>query len=160
MTTDWEIPILETEFAETYRKRFRETYKYAFDKPYYTNTRVGTTIVDSNLEILSRGTNHMPTRGGAHAEVMAFRNLKRKLEDDDIMLCPWVPCTPCANRIVEEGIKTYVGHRQMIERTHEKWIESCIEGVETMKKGGVQVYMFDGKIGSCLNRMNGTLWAP
>ena len=48
------------------------------------------------------------------------------------MVMPWLPCIPCANAVISAGIEKLVCHKQMIERTREKWIEELKEAVKIM----------------------------
>lgn len=64
-----------------------------------------------------------------------------------IMVMPWLPCIPCANAIISCGISTLIVHKQMLERTKERWREELKEAVQLMKEAGIQVIAYDGITG-------------
>jgi len=64
------------------------------------------------------------------------------------MVMPWLPCIPCANAIITSGIKRLICHKQMIEKTDEKWVEELEEALELLKEAGVEVVAYDGKVGA------------
>lgn len=160
MAIDWGIQVIG---GVVHKQYLRMAYDFAFDNVFYPKSRVGAIITNSGLDkVLGKGTNHPSQIGGAHAEVMAVRDARENgfSVEGSVMYMPWVPCKECAELMVSSGIKTYIAHKQMIDRTTERWIESCKEGVEILRRGGVASYMVDGKIGGVLNRLDGTLWAP
>ena len=77
-----------------------------------------------------------------------------------IMYMPWVPCTPCALAIIGGGIKTLVGHKELIMKTPERWWESTGQAIGLLKTCGVEFYMYEGKIGGVTHRFNGEEWEP
>jgi deoxycytidylate deaminase len=94
-----------------------------------------------------------------HAEVAAIKSSEQPV-GGAIMYMPWVPCLPCAEAMVKAGLDTWIGHRQMIEKTPERWIESCQEGVEYLRKNDMNIYMFDGEIGKVEHLFDGEVWRP
>lgn len=97
-----------------------------------------------------------------HAEPASIHKAARygKATDGSIMYMYWVPCNECAKSIVDSGITTLIGHKQMIERTPEDWEPSLDKALDTLKKGGVKVQMYDGKIGGVEHLMRGVTWNP
>lgn len=79
------------------------------------------------------------------------------------MYMPWVPCTPCALAISDSGISTLIGHKQLIEKTPERWWESTEYALEILRKAGIELLMYDGKIDETNNLthlFNGKIWHP
>ncbi|MDT8413714.1 MAG: hypothetical protein RQ875_14720, partial [Vicingaceae bacterium] len=64
------------------------------------------------------------------------------------MVMPWLPCIPCTNAIITSGIKKLIVHKQMIERTADKWKEELENAVQIMKEAGVKIIAYDGLIGT------------
>ena len=64
------------------------------------------------------------------------------------MVMPWLPCIPCANAIITSGIEELIVHKQMVERTKEKWVDELKEAVKIMKEAGVAITAYDGLVGA------------
>ena len=64
------------------------------------------------------------------------------------MVMPWLPCIPCANSVISAGIEKLICHKQMIERTKEKWVEELKEAVKIMHEAGIEIIAYDGKVGA------------
>lgn len=73
------------------------------------------------------------------------------------MVMPWLPCIPCTNAVISSGIQTLVMHKQMIERTKERWREELRMGVQLMKEAGLNLIAYDGAVGH-IAYMHGTKW--
>jgi len=76
------------------------------------------------------------------------------------MYMPWIPCTPCAEEIMQAGIVELIGHKAMIMKTPERWWESTNTALENLKKTGVRCCMYDGSIGNVFSLFNGEIWTP
>ncbi|MBD3208834.1 hypothetical protein GF367_00250 [Candidatus Woesearchaeota archaeon] len=59
----------------------------------------------------------------------------------------WLPCIPCACAIIIAGIKELITHKQIVERTSERWEEELQDGVHLMDEAGVRIIAYDGVIG-------------
>lgn len=76
------------------------------------------------------------------------------------MVANWVACPDCARAIVEAGIAAVITHKACMDRTPERWAELVDAGLNILLKGGVYLYMWDGKVGDVSNLNNGELWYP
>lgn len=177
---DWGIKVIE---GDLHAENLRTVYKYAFENSMDPRTKTGAMVMDADLTtMLGIGTNVVrpglvygkdyseenlrdspwKAENMIHSEDNGTSNARKTREDltGAAMYMFWVPCLPCANIVVDSGITKYIAHKQMIEKTPERWIESCIEGVDLMKKGGVEVFMYDGLLGGVVGRMNDEDWNP
>lgn len=64
------------------------------------------------------------------------------------VVMPWLPCIPCANAVISAGIKHLIIHKQMVERTAEKWQDELRNAVQIMKEAGITITAYDGKVGA------------
>jgi deoxycytidylate deaminase len=64
------------------------------------------------------------------------------------MIMPWIPCIPCANAVISSGIETLIIHKQMLERTREKWQEELKDAVQILKEAEVEIIAYDGPVGA------------
>ena len=76
------------------------------------------------------------------------------------MAANWVACPDCARAIVLAGITRVFTHKQCQDRTPERWDEMVSAGLDILRWGGVEVVLFDGKIGGVDNLNNGEIWYP
>jgi len=63
--------------------------------------------------------------------------------------CPFFSCSNCAKAIIQAGITRLVGHAQTMVHAgdHQNWIDTVVSGWEMMQEAGVQLVLFDGKLG-------------
>ena len=66
------------------------------------------------------------------------------------MCCPWYSCTDCARAIIQAGITKIIGHKDMFDKTPDRWKESCEKGINMMKEAGVVCVYWEGKVGEDL----------
>ena len=85
---------------------------------------------------------------------------KRKFPLDGIMVCNWIACPDCARAIVKSGLKEVVCHHECQQRTPERWRELVDNGLRILKRGGVKVTEWSGKVGEVTNLNNGEIWSP
>lgn len=157
----------------------REAYRFAWNNSDDYATQVGAIIVNPSLsEIISYGTNHFPEEievtkaqmrdkkwralNIMHAEPSAIYEAHSKgiSLKNAVMYMPWVPCTPCAEAIIDSGIKKLISHKQMILKTPKHWHKSTLEGINLLKKNGIEHFMYDGKIGDVQNMIYFEEWRP
>jgi dCMP deaminase len=50
---------------------------------------------------------------------------------------PWYDCADCARAIIEAGIVRVVGHKQMFDKTPERWKASIADGDIMLDEAGV-----------------------
>ncbi len=84
-----------------------------------------------------------------HAERDLLYNAARKgISTKNLtMVMPWLPCVPCANAIITAGIKKLVIHKQMVERTDEKWREELENALQLMREADIEIVAYDGLVG-------------
>ena len=116
------------------------------------STKVGAVIVEPNgKDIVSRGYNGFP-KGIAdtderlnnrnfkydciiHGEINAMHRARSDLTGCALYTWPFQPCSPCANHIIQRGIK-YVYAPYSDE---ERWLDSFIRAAEKFKEAGVHM---------------------
>lgn len=76
------------------------------------------------------------------------------------MVMPWIPCSGCAQAIVDSGIEKLITHDAFINKTPLDWEESTMKGVNTLLENNVDVVTYYGKIGSCYGQFRGDVWKP
>ncbi|HYD03783.1 MAG TPA: deaminase [Alphaproteobacteria bacterium] len=154
----------------------KAAYDYAWIRSEDERTKTGANIARNGV-IRAKGANHfMPgTENVAdrsspekkhlyiiHAEKDAIANGKRNKVAFALstMYMPWIPCVSCYNAVIESGIKKMVVHRDLIERTPERWIKNLNETLE-MARDKFQIVMYEGKIGNGTKSLfNGEEWNP
>ena len=124
-------------------------------------TKIGAVIMDTHLNILSRGYNHFPKgvqrteeRSGRpakydyteHAERDAIFAAARRgvaLEGSIMYVSGLRPCKECARAIVLAGIKTLVLESLDIPEAKDghSWAESMRIGAQILEEGGVTVQL-------------------
>jgi len=72
---------------------------------------------------------------------------------------PWFPCTACAQSIVDSGIVKLVSHKDMLILGNGE-VFKFDKSYEILKEGGVDLVMFNGKIGDCKAMYMGKVWEP
>jgi len=83
-----------------------------------------------------------------HAERdVIYQAAKKGISTEGLtMVMPWLPCIPCANAVISSGIEKLIVHKQMVERTKEKWQEELKNAVQIMQEAGVEIITYDGVI--------------
>lgn len=111
------------------------------------NPPVGALLV-KNDNIISMG--YHKKYGGPHAEVYAIQNVDKKILKDAILYVTLEPCShygktpPCANLIIEKGIK------KVVIGVKDKNPLVSGKGIELLKKSGIEV--IDGILEEELNK--------
>jgi dCMP deaminase len=140
-------------------------------------TRNGSVLVNYDGCILMTGFNHHVDGYGQeeehhdrplkyslteHAERdVIFKAAREQLRTrGNTMVANWVACPDCARAIVIAGISTVICHKQCMDRTPPRWEEMVNLGLDMLKRGGVQVIQWDGKVGRVSNLNNGEMWSP
>jgi len=88
----------------------------------------------------------------SHAERNACYNCARhgRATLDSVMYTPSMPCTECADAIIQCGIIEVILHKQSEEiwnSLNPKWIESAKRSTIKFQEAGVNVRYFDGILG-------------
>jgi len=150
------------------------------------STKTGVALVRPWLPLpfkpfLAFGTNHFP-ENFAYPEGMTDPEEQRMYKRDNIihgetdgfanalerwgytrgliMFSFWMPCAPCAHRIVDAEISHFIAHEEMVQRTPEDWRDSLEEALEILNVGGVDVRLYTGKIGGVHHLMRHKYWEP
>lgn len=79
---------------------------------------------------------------------------------DPVMICPWLACTDCARAIVLSGIGKVISHQERMDMTPDRWKNSMKIGHEILRKGGVAIELYSGKLKCDPIIVNGKLWYP
>lgn len=144
------------------------------------STQLGAILTNEYGGIISRGYNRFPEKVTVtnerldrsqklfymeHAErnaiFAALKESKDLNKDNMILYCPWYACSDCARAIINSGIKTVIGHKQMFDKTPDRWKESIIKGFEMFEESGTLCYAYDGSLGCDFEvRFDGKLWKP
>lgn len=97
-----------------------------------------------------------------HAERVAILAAARRgfATYGSTLIAPWYACAECARAIVFAGVTRVVGHKQAHDRTPDHWKASIAIGDEIMLEAGVQLLLYDGKVGNCTHKIDGVLWEP
>lgn len=97
-----------------------------------------------------------------HAERnVCYSSAKQGIKTEGLtMVCPWAACSDCARAIIQSGIIRLVTHQQAHERSPEFWAKEIEIAFAMLKEAGVEVVMYNGKIGVEDVLHSGQLWKP
>jgi dCMP deaminase len=140
-------------------------------------TKNGAAIINSGGDVLVRGWNHFVDGWGddeAHHERPFKYSVTEHAERDVIykaanvgvacqgktMIANWVACPECARAIKLAGIKLVICHKECMDRTPDRWAEMVALGLSILKKGGVELVQWSGKVDRVQNLNNGEIWEP
>lgn len=73
---------------------------------------------------------------------------------------PWYACHDCARAIIGAGIGQIIGHKQMFDKTPERWKASIEDGMAMLEEAGILRMQFDGPIGRVRVLFDGEYWEP
>lgn len=168
---------METSIA--YRYLMRGAYQLAYDESTDTSTKNGALLIDPvtrivlvggvnafvNPDMASDPRNYERPRKyqvTEHAERMVIYNSAKRgiCTKGLIMVCPWACCPDCARAIVLAGIPLVVAHKQIYDKTPDRWREEIDVGLEILEGGGVTYNLLDSEIGGVENLFNGEVWYP
>lgn len=157
------------------RMAYRIAMRYSDDQ----DTRNGAVVVSTEAAVhLAVGANRLPDgvefkperisrEGGKyqfmeHAERDAIFNALQMGVDTvgATLYVPWYACDNCARAIIGAGITEVVGHKQMFDKTPDRWKASIEAGNQMMDDAGVRRRLFDGEIGDCESLFDGAIWYP
>jgi dCMP deaminase len=145
-----------------YRKLLKECYNYSKKSNHPTTHTAALLIKKGKIilggcNILPPGVNEIKERfeeGNRevypnHAERdVIYKAAKLGIKTNGLdMVMPWLPCIPCANAVISAGIKNLIVHKQMIERTRERWQEELKNAAQILKEAKVKVIAYDGVVG-------------
>ena len=158
-------------------KYLRRAYEIAATESHDLQTQTGSILVCDN-EIIGSGANSFPknvTRNDErldrskklfymeHAERNSiFAASRRDLPStkEIIMYCPWYACADCARAMIQFGVNRAIGHRQIFEKTPDRWVESIERALEMLLEAGVKCELYSGKLDATPILFDGKLWEP
>lgn len=171
--------------GELHRNWLEQAYQCAKRYSEDTITNTGAIIVARDLEhLIAFGANHFPKGLNPTKEQVENREWKYKhiihaetaaihyaaatenfeshtpTTKGAVMYMPWVPCTDCAKAIIDSGIKTLIGHKELIMKTPERWHESTDYALQLLDMCDVERFMYEGKIGNVTHLFNTETWEP
>ena len=140
------------------------------------STHNGAVLITENNEVVW-GVNHLPRGVGItgdrlerpkkyafmeHAERdVILKAAKAGYKTDGaIMFVPWYACADCARAIIGAGISQVIGHKQMFDRTPERWKASIADGDAMLDEAGILCMQHDGPIGRVRVLFDGQFWEP
>jgi dCMP deaminase len=157
------------------RAKMRTVYQVA-QKSTDQSTKNGAILVQEGWNVISGWNHHVAGYGNEpahherpfkywvteHAERDVIFNAARNgLKTKGLtMVANWVACPDCARAIVEAGIKHVICHQECMDRDRPDWKPMVDAGLEILRRGGVEVTVWRGKIGGIENLNNGELWCP
>lgn len=140
------------------------------------STHNGAVLVTENNEVLW-GVNHLPRGVGSTEDRLqrpkkyaymehAERDVILKAADagyktrGGTLYVPWYACADCARAIIGAGIAQIIGHKQMFDKTPERWKASIADGDAMLDEAGVRRVNYDGPIGRVRVLFDGEYWTP
>lgn len=117
-------------------------------------TQVGAVIVNADNMIISTGYNGFPKHIKddfrlqnreeklkiiLHAEENALLFTKQDVTDCTIYIYPFMPCSNCAAKIIQSGIKNVISYRN----DNERWKDSFETAANLFKEAGVNLILYD-----------------
>jgi len=142
------------------------------------NTKVGAILVNPKGMVIGAGANRM-----SHVSLVTPENLQapakykliehaerdaiysaarwtRDMLEGSIMFAFYACCADCARAIGLAGVKTLVIHKECMDKTPERWAEHVTVGHDILRRMGVEIVEWSGKIGDCENTFDGKVWYP
>lgn len=103
---------------------------------------------DGVAETQERQTKPLRYKFSVHSERnVLYRAARLGIKTEGLtMVCPWAACSDCAQAIIQTGIKRLVVHKQALDRS-DKWQENIELAFKMLREAGVEIIVFDGKIG-------------
>ncbi len=158
---------------------WRELLKAAYVKAQESrnpSTQNGAVLVNDTGEILVAAANPFPDnvtmtkerelkplryKFGVDAERnVLYKAAKAGIKTEGlIMVCPWAACSECAQAIIQTGIKLLVTHKQALDRSG-RWAEDIKVAFDMLREAGVEIIVYDGKIGVGKILRSGEYWEP
>jgi len=123
---------------------------------------VSNTLVPDGLqEIDERKAKPLRHKFSVHAERNAiYKAAKSGVKIQGLtMVCCWAVCSECAQGLIQAGIKRLVTHTQALEKSN-NWTEEIELGFAMLREAGVEIIMYDGKIGGVKILRSGEHWEP
>ena len=167
---------LEPTIQDKWRSRMFRAYQIAVNSP-DPSTQNGAILINQKGNIVSEAWNAFPLgvkytserwerplkyKIIEHAERNAiFQAAKYGIKTNDlIMVCCWAACSDCARAIIQAGIKTLVTHKQAADMAPDFWKQEVEIAMTMFSEAGVEVIIYDGKVGGPEIRHSGKIFIP
>lgn len=140
------------------------------------STKTGAILVQAGWNVVTGWNSHVPGYGyepehherpfkyavTEHAERdVILKAAKEGIKTEGLTLVAnWVCCPDCARAIVLAGIRQVICHKACMDRDRPDWKPMVDTGLEILKRGGVELVIWDGVIGDITNLNGGQLWYP
>ena len=145
-------------------------------KSTFPSTQNGAILVDEKGDVILSAVNAFPdkiaeteerkikplrSKLGVHAERnLVYRAAKNGIKTEGLtMVCAWATCSDCAQAIIQAGIKRLVTHKQALDRSYD-WQENIDFAFKMLREAGIEIIIFDGKIGVGKILRHGEFWEP
>ena len=141
----------------------RHAYQYAQAYSKDPSTQLGAILVQKGSGVIGWGVNALPSGISDSVDKWTPPQKYQYIEhaERNEIYCPWFACTDCARAIIQSKISAVVGHKQMYDLVNERWSESIKVGMEMIKEAGIQIKLWDGKIGNNISvRVNKKDFSP
>jgi dCMP deaminase len=178
MLLDWLPTAIETKDPEAQRY-LRLAYRYAAKHATDPQTKNGSVIVYGRKEIFGanrfpEGVQETPERWERpekydwveHAErdaiykVAQNGNIAAVQCNGAVMYCTWYACIDCARAIICSGLRRVVGHKQMFDRTPDRWRANIQKAFGMLDEAGISCELYNGTIGEVTALFAGEVWQP
>jgi deoxycytidylate deaminase len=158
METLHEWKFMKTVTDGIHRVYLRQAYIHAQARSEDTHTQNGALIIFPSSGIIAADTNRYPSLKEPvgvekyeyieHAErSVIFRCASKGLSTLNTHLyAPFIICPDCARAVVMAGIRRVIGHKTIWDLTPDRWIDKCRTGVSILERGGVEVFLYEGKV--------------
>ena len=81
--------------------------------------------------------------------------------EDATMYCPWAPCMECARAIIMSGISRLVVHKERMDLTPERWLDSVQMALAMLAESEYTlVEQYSGPVDAEPILVSGRLWSP
>lgn len=159
------------------RDLLREAYIHAREYSDDLQTQNGSLLLSKSGSIIALGANHFPQGVFVNNERQERANKKPYMEhaerdviyacgrkgvstEGSTMYCPWAACTDCARAIIAAGIERVVVHKQMMDKTPDRWKAEIVIANTMLDEAGIVVDTYDGPIGGVELMFDCQLWQP
>lgn len=159
---------------------WQKLLKIAYEKAQEStniSTQNSAILIDDNQNIIISKTNSFPNginetderqndkatryKYSVHAERnVIYSAAKQGIKTEGLtMICPWATCSDCAQAIIQASIKKLVTHKQALDRNGH-WQEDIDFAFNMLREAGVEIVIYDGKIGVGKILRSGEYWEP
>jgi len=164
-------------YQPTLQEIFQVLYKHAWARSDDKKTKNAAGMLSASGKLMLVGVNHLP-EGFEPTDENLDNKIKDQLiihaEEDVILNCAaggiptrgrtivtcWASCLVCARMIIGAGIKKLIAHKEMHDRTYERYRADIKEAVRRLGVAGVEYELWSGKVGNCQSLINHEIWEP